>query len=138
MSFSKYFTLEELSASATARAAGIDNTPPPVAVCNLQKLCIRTLDPLRKAIGMPLNVTSGYRSEALNKAVRGVPNSQHIEGKAADITAGSSVLNRVIFEKIRDGGIKIPFDQLICEPKAAWLHISYNGAACRRQVIDNE
>lgn len=138
MSFARYYTLAELTASATAKAAGIDNTPPPVAVCNLQKLCERTLDPLRRAIGMPLYVTSGYRSAELNAAVRGVPNSQHLEGKAADITAGSSVLNRVIFEKIRDGEIKVPFDQLICEPKAAWLHISYNGAACRRQVIDNE
>ena len=49
----------------------------PALVANLQRL--------RDRVGRAITITSGYRCEAHNKAVGGVVNSQHLEGKAADI-----------------------------------------------------
>ena len=57
----KYFTIDELSRSATATARGIDNTPPSVAAEALRALTDNVLDPLRQAWGRPLTVTSGYQ-----------------------------------------------------------------------------
>jgi uncharacterized protein YcbK (DUF882 family) len=49
------------------------------------KLIVK-LEELRHAIGdKPIIVTSGYRCPVHNKAVGGVTNSQHMQGKAADI-----------------------------------------------------
>ena len=89
----KYFTIEELTRSTTARQRGIDNTPSQQVIDNLTALVNNVLDPLRQAWGKPIHVNSGYRCPALNKAVGGVPHSQHMLGEAADITAGSRDAN---------------------------------------------
>ena len=73
----KYFTLEEMTASPTARRLGIDNTPTPDAVIALHNLVKEVLDPLREAWGAPIVVTSGYRCPKLNSCVGGVRMSQH-------------------------------------------------------------
>lgn len=85
----KYFTIAELTKSRTAAAQGIDNAPSPTVIANLNALVDHVLDPLREAWGHPLRVTSGYRCPQLNKAVGGVPRSQHMLGQAADVTAGA-------------------------------------------------
>ena len=46
---------------------------------------INVLDAVREVVGVPLVVTSGYRCPSHNAAVGGVPNSQHVQGIAADI-----------------------------------------------------
>ena len=51
---------------------------------NLVQLCF-FLEQLRSQLGCPITVTSGYRSEFVNKSVGGVPNSDHVKGLAADI-----------------------------------------------------
>ena len=43
------------------------------------------LDKLRENIGGPLEVSCMYRCPAHNVAVGGVPNSQHVQGTAADV-----------------------------------------------------
>jgi putative chitinase len=53
---------------------------------NVKELA-RELDEVRKAFGKPIQVTSWYRPPEVNAAVGGAINSQHITGKAADITA---------------------------------------------------
>ena len=73
----KYFTMTELTASATARRKGIDNTPDMQAKANLTALVSNVLDPLRELYGKPIVVTSGYRSVKLNRAVGGAARSQH-------------------------------------------------------------
>lgn len=83
MQLSKYFTLEDLTKSATARAEGIDNSPDVFAQNNLQQLALR-LDFLYDQIG-PFRISSGYRSPALNDAIHGAANSYHTRGIAADI-----------------------------------------------------
>lgn len=134
----KYFTIEELTRSATAAAKGIDNTPSRIVRENLERLIERVLDPLRQAWGKPLRVNSGYRCLALNRAVGGVNSSHHLRGMAADITTGNYVDNAKLFQMAIDLGL--PFTQLIFEkgnPKVgpAWVHISYDPADVKRQVL---
>lgn len=119
----KHFTIAELSASATARHLGIDNTPPQAAEANLNTLVRKILDPLREAWGGPITVNSGYRCPALNSAVGGATTSQHLTGQAADITVGSRTANRKLWRLVID--MRLPFDQLIDERDMAWIHISW-------------
>lgn len=128
----KYFTLNELIRSTTARSRAIPNIPPPHVIERLEALVDEVLDPIREAWGHPLRVNSGYRSEPLNRAVGGKPASQHLTGDAADITAGSRDANRRLFEMIR--GSRIPFDQLIDESAYRWIHVS-RSTRPRRQAL---
>ncbi|WP_418989172.1 D-Ala-D-Ala carboxypeptidase family metallohydrolase [Alistipes sp.] len=128
----QYFTIQELTASSTARTRGIDNTPNAQVQAKLTKLIDAVLDPVRRIWGRPITVNSGYRCPALNVAVRGAANSQHLTGEAADITTGTREGNRELFEKISRSGV--PFDQLIDESGYSWIHISYSGRN-RRQVL---
>ncbi|MBR1503110.1 MAG: hypothetical protein IJ618_04405, partial [Prevotella sp.] len=63
---SPHFRLLEFTESDTARKRGIANIPPPEAVENLKRLCEGTLEPLRENLGMPVIITSGYRTKELN------------------------------------------------------------------------
>lgn len=133
----KYFTIEELCASDTARRRGIDNTPDAAKKQKLQKLIEQLLDPIRAAWGATITVNSGYRSPALNKAVGGVSTSQHLRGEAADISVGSPADNKRLFDRIlalRDEG-RITFDQLIDESSYKWIHISYCAGSNRNQIL---
>lgn len=134
----RHFTLDELCRSATATAKGIDNTPSPDTVDNLQALTDNILDPLREAWGGPVTVTSGYRSLTLNRAVGGAVSSQHMKGEAADITVGSRKDNMRLFNLIRS--MKLPFDQLIFEKGDRtvgpdWVHVSFSKSRRRGQII---
>lgn len=128
----KHFTIKELTVSATAERLGIDNTPTTEAVGNLRQLVANVLDPLREAYGHPIYVNSGYRCAALNRAVGGVPSSQHLTGEAADITAGSKRENRRLLALVKK--MKLPVDQVIDEQDCTWLHISY-GPRHRRSFL---
>lgn len=133
-----YFSLPELTASATAERLAIDNTPPSAARKMLTILVEQLLDPIRRHYGAPIIVTSGYRCPALNTAVGGVTNSHYIIGCAADITTGTIDNNRKLFALIIDmqstQGLR--FTQLIAEEGYRWLHISYVPGLLRNQVID--
>ena len=119
----KHFTIEELTRSTTAQLRNIDNTPSPQVIASLTALIDNILDPLRKAWGKPIRVNSGYRCPALNKAVGGVPTSQHMRGEAADITGGTPQANRQLYSLLRR--LNLPVDQAINEHDFAWIHVSY-------------
>ena len=85
MKITQHFTLEELTASATARSRGIKNEPDRQAIINLTALCVAVLEPLRQWWGREVKIGSGYRCTKLNDAVGGVRNSQHMYGEAMDI-----------------------------------------------------
>lgn len=133
----KYFTVNELCKSDTARVKGIDNTPNATQISNMEELIKNVLDPLREAYGKPINVNSGFRCTALNKVVGGVSSSQHVEGKAADISSNNKGDNAIIFELVKS--LKLPFDQLIWEKGnnhyPDWIHISYNKFNTRQQIL---
>ena len=130
----KYFTLAEMTKSATAQRKGINNDPS-IQVCkSLTALIENVLDPLREAYGKPIIVTSGYRCEKLNKAVGGAASSQHVKGEAADIRSVQDTPeeNKKLFDLIVKLGL--PFDQLINEYNYDWVHVSF-GARHRRQKL---
>ena len=129
----KYFTIHELTQSDTAQQKGIDNTPPPAIKVKLTSLINNLLDPIREAWDSPITVNSGYRCPVLNKAVGGVPTSQHQKGEAADITVGSPELNRQLFDLIAKGDFD--FDQLIDESNYSWVHISYAVGKNRHAIL---
>lgn len=130
----KYFTIEELTKSATASRKGINNTPDESVKKNLTRLVENILDPLREAWGAPIIVTSGYRCGRLNKAVGGAAKSQHMYGQAADIRTVSDKPsdNKKLFDLIRE--LKLPYDQLIDEYNYNWVHVSYSSRN-RRQIL---
>ena len=129
----KYFTINELIRSDTALQRGIDNTPPPPIKIKLSNLINNLLDPIREAWGSPISVNSGYRCPVLNRAVGGVPTSQHQKGEAADITVGSPEQNRKLFDLIAAGCFD--FDQLIDESNYSWVHISYAAGKNRHAIL---
>lgn len=129
----KYFTIKELCHSDTAIAKGIDNTPSEEVKKNLKALIENVLDPLREAYGKPIYVNSGYRCAALNKAVGGVGNSEHLTGCAADLDTHSYYENKKLFELAQE--LNLPYRQLIDESNLSWVHISYNKNDVKRQVL---
>ena len=130
----KYFTIQELTKSATASRKGINNTPDESVKRNLNLLVDNILDPLREAWGEPIIVTSGYRCGRLNKAVGGAAKSQHMYGQAADIRTVSDKPsdNKKLFDLIRE--LKLLYDQLIDEYNYNWVHVSYSSRN-RRQIL---
>jgi len=128
MPLSPHFTLEELVHSDVALRQGIDNTTSdPSIIASLTALATNLLEPIRAYYGIPFLPTSGYRCSALNRAVGGVADSQHMRGQAADI-----VLPGVTrFDLAQWIARSLDFDQLILElytpgePNSGWVHCSY-------------
>lgn len=133
--------IEELYASDTAKRLGIDNKPSVQQMINLVYLSAYVLEPLRVAMNEPIKIGSGFRCKALNKAVGGVYNSQHLKGQAVDLCIdGDIAKGKKWFNYIKD---HLPFDQLIWEHNAKgtyWVHVSFvfpDFGKNRHQVIDN-
>lgn len=118
----QYFTFYELEYSEAAISAGIKNAPNPDQERNLRLLVEFVLDPAREMLGLPITVTSGFRTPKVNALVGGVRNSQHMLGEAADITAGSKANNMALFDHIIAQG---NFDQLIEYDHYEFLHVSF-------------
>lgn len=113
---SSHFKTSEMTRTGT----GLPNNPGYHALYNLTELCHDVLEPVRALLKCPLVITSGYRSEEVNRAVGGKATSQHLEGRAADfIPSGCRLLDAYLL--IRDS--QIPYDQLILEN--GWIHISH-------------
>ena len=130
----KYFTLEEMTRSDVAKREGIDNTPDLPTTEALTALVEDVLDPLREMYGHPIHVTSGYRCEALNKAVGGAKTSQHLRGEAADIHTGKRGENAKLYRLIEK---YYDYDQLIWEhgtdQEPSWVHVSYKAEGGNRK-----
>jgi hypothetical protein len=141
MKLSEHFSLAEMCKTS----ANLDNVPNEAQVENLKRLC-GWLEMLRsewnKHYGEgndPIFINSGFRSEAVNKAVGGVKGSNHLSGCAADIrVAGIEQLVRyaTILLDISDES-KEDFDELLQErsPKGNyWLHFAVRPSGNRRKV----
>ena len=139
-----HFKLREFTESATAMKHGIDNRPTPEVVENLKHLCQHTLEPLREKLGLPIIITSGYRTKELNDIiVHASRKSQHMEGRAADFyvvqepvqgsrVQGSRELLIQAFRLIIEDE-SIDFDQLIIYP--TFIHVSYVSQERNRHQI---
>jgi hypothetical protein len=128
MLLSANFSLARLTDSETARKNGIDNTPPMEILENLKRLAAG-LEEVQALLGAPLDISSGYRCTALNEAVGGTGDSQHVQGLAADFVCPGFGSPMEIARAIRQS--KIEFDQCILE-YGRWVHLSFNDAPRRR------
>lgn len=120
---SEHFTLAEAIYSPTAVNRGIDNTPDPVSLERMKFTAIR-MEAVRQVLGnKSIYVTSWFRGPELNKAVGGVPNSQHARGEAVDFICQGYGNVKQICRALIDAKQVLQYDQLILEP--TWVHISF-------------
>ncbi len=117
---SAHFSLAEMTVSQTATRMDLDNEPDEAQTDNLRRLC-ETLEQVRSVLGKPVTVSSGFRSVEVNKAVGGVPTSEHCDGRAADIICPAYGNPYQVATAIANAGIE--FNQLIIE-YGRWVHIS--------------
>lgn len=119
----EHFSLEELTDSDTALRLGISNRPGYHELGNLHMLA-KGLERVRDALGgVPIIISSGYRSPALNAFVRGAPSSAHVKGLAADFKAPAFGSPRDIALALAPMVEKLQIDQLINEGQ--WVHVAF-------------
>lgn len=132
MRLTRNLSLAEMIKSNTAKRLGIKNSPTDEHLGNMILWAENIFQPIRDQFQEPIIISSGYRSEKLNKAIGGSLNSQHSKGQAGDIdqdNVGTKVTNRDVFDFILD---HLDFDQLILEfpdsdGNPSWVHVSYVG-----------
>jgi hypothetical protein len=139
MKLSKYVSLAEVTRSDTAKRKGIDNGPTAEHLENLKVISEEVFDKVREYFGVPIFISSGYRSAALNKAIGGSATSDHNLGKALDLDQdghGNGVTNADVFNYIKSN---LDFDQLIWEfgtdKNPDWVHVGYRKGANRKQIL---
>jgi hypothetical protein len=118
---SKWFDLEEFTASQVATRMGLVIVPTRSIIDNLAALASRVLDPLREQLQRPIIITSGYRPPEVNEAIRGSARSQHLRGEAADFVV-RGVAPAVVIAHMRK--LELPVDQCILE-FGQWVHVSH-------------
>ena len=125
MQLSEHFTLAELTRSSKAQMLGLDNTPAADVLTRLQVLAAM-LERIRKHLGAPIIITSGYRSPAVNRAVGGVTSSDHQRGMAADILCPGYGSPQQIARSLAPQVVALGIGQLIYEHigRSEWVHVS--------------
>ena len=139
MKISEHLDLSEVTRSESAKRKGISNEPTAEHLENFKKLAENIFEPIRNHFNVPIHISSGYRSKALNTSIGGSLTSQHCSGEAIDIDMdGSSngVTNKMVFEFIKSN---LNFDQMIWEfgnsNNPDWVHVSYESTVKQRKQI---
>jgi zinc D-Ala-D-Ala carboxypeptidase len=139
MMLSENLSIAEFSKSNTAKRKGINNTPKAIHLEAAKELAKNIFQPIREHFNTPIFISSGYRSEALNKAIKGSATSQHSKGEAIDIDMDGhkGPTNAEVFNYIKEN---LNFDQLIWEFGSKispdWVHVSYKkGGPQRKQIL---
>ncbi len=140
MNLSEHFKLEELCKTNT----GIENVPNEEQVNNLKRVC-GWLEQLRRRWNNiygdgddPIIINNGFRSKEVNKAVGGVPTSNHLTGCAVDIRCigiEQAIRYASLLLDISDLN-KEDFDELLIEQKshAYWIHFAVKPSCNRRRT----
>jgi hypothetical protein len=138
MKLSEHLSLSEVTRSESAKRNQISNMPTGEHIANFMLLAEKIFEPIREHFGVPIHISSGYRSVELNRLIKGSSSSQHCKGQAIDIDMDGStngVTNADVFNYIKDN---LPFDQLIWEfgndTNPDWVHVSYD-AKQRGQIL---
>ncbi len=135
---SAHISYHEATRSDTARRLGLDNTPNQEQLANMKVLAERVFEPLRNHFNRPIPISSFFRTEAVNRAVKGSSTSDHMTGRSMDIDVDglNGITNAQVFYYIKDN---LEFDQLIWEKgdnaNPSWVHVSYREGNNRNQVL---
>ena len=136
MKLSTHLDLSEVIRSDSAKRNGISNMPTEEHIANFMLLAEKIFEPIREHFGVPIRISSGYRSKELNAKIRGSATSQHCKGEAIDMTAGSKEENKKLFDWCK---ANLVFDQLIWEygntSGPDWVHISFRQGQNRNMVV---
>ena len=145
MKLSEHFTLGELT--KTSYDMLDKNIPSRVAIENLKRICEGWLEDLRYSYNalygeggvIPIVISSGYRSEEVNRLCGGAKGSNHLTGCAVDIRCyGPEHMIRMagILLDIADG-TKRDFDELILEKRGTtyWVHFAVRPKDNRRKIL---
>ena len=153
MKLSEHFSLGELTKTSYITNDG--NIPSRVAIENLKNICENWLEDLRYSQNtlygdrsqesgdssneIPIIISSGYRSEEVNRMCGGAKGSNHLTGCAVDIKCyGPEQMIRMagILLDISDG-TKRDFDELIQEKRGTtyWIHFAVRPKDNRRKIL---
>ena len=139
MKLTKNLSLSEVLVSQTAKRLHISNQPTEDHLNSLKEIATNIFQPLREGLGVPIYVSSGYRSKELNSAIKGSSKtSQHLKGQALDLDADvyGRVTNAEIFYYIKEN---LDFDQMIweggTEKNPNWVHVSFNVGKNRGSLL---
>jgi len=139
MKLSNNLSLSEVTRSESAKRAGISNMPTAEHIENFKVLAEKVFQPIREHFGVPIHISSGYRSKELNAKIGGSATSQHCKGEAIDIDmdgSGDGVSNADVFNFIKDN---LEFDQMIWEfgtdKNPDWVHVSFSKTKNRKQIL---
>ena len=133
---SEHFTLYELVCSVTAEHHKLNNLPDDKQQQNLASLVSRILEPTRVTLGLPIAISSGFRSAELNYLVHGSKRSQHLSGSAADLHLLDKDYALRLFDILK---ANTNVDQLLMEHNSegvCWIHVSYSKRP-RHLINDN-
>ena len=134
---SKHISMNEGTHSAKAVANKISNIPNDEQLEAMQLVAEKLFEPIREWYGKPIKVNSFFRNTQTNALVGGVKTSNHLRGEAIDITGGSRVENKKIYDWCKANFTD--FDELIWEYGDAtgpdWVHISYRKIGNRKKII---
>ena len=129
MKLTDHFSLAEL----TVTSQPLQNIPNDEQIENLRILATEILEPLRIKFGKPIKINSGFRSDAVNKAIGGSKTSQHCKGQASDLNCDD---NALLFGIIRKN---FKFTQLIWEggnsQQPKWVHVGYDKNNLKCEVL---
>jgi zinc D-Ala-D-Ala carboxypeptidase len=128
---SKNFTLHEFLWSEKALELGTLQEQfciCPKEILNLKRLCDNVLQPLRDRLKKAVIISSGFRTLGLNTEIGGSENSEHMEGRAADIVCGDMARAWVILQQL-------DFRQLIKYGNYRFIHVSYNIFDNKKEII---
>lgn len=129
---SNHISYTEATHSPTAVKLGINNNPDKAQLEAMKLVAEKCFEPLRLWYNKPIKINSFFRSDLLNRAVKGSLTSQHKKGEAIDLDAGSKEENKKLFEYIKN---HLDFDQVINEYNYSWVHVSYSKTKNRKQIL---
>jgi len=137
MRISKHISYREATRSNTAARLGIPNHPSQKVLDVMRLTSNKIFEPLRRHFGVPIYVSSFFRSWRLNTKLGGSISSSHPLGEAIDLDdVLGGVTNSEMFYWIKNN---LEFDQLIWEYgddyEPQWIHVSYRKGSNRNQVL---
>lgn len=104
MCTANYFTIVDLIRSTTAERLKINNQPSDdvreelgITACRLNIISV-----IAHAYGATISVTSGYRCQQLNKAVGGVQDSLHMQGRAVDFVVSDVEIKHKLHDALTE------------------------------------